>query len=79
MPSKFATELLEKIDQGDGMLTALETMEYEDLIDAELQEVRESIDHLLKIVKDAKLPSCPACKQAEQVTARLRVDGGKGE
>lgn len=48
MPSKFAEELLEKIDQGDGILTALEIPEYEDLIDAELQEVREVIALIAK-------------------------------
>ena len=46
MASRFATELLEKIDQGDGMLTALETAEYEDLIDAELQDIREALELL---------------------------------
>lgn len=50
MASEFAEKLLEKIDQGDGTLTALETPEYEDLIDAELQEVRE----VVKIVAHPK-------------------------
>ena len=44
MASKFAAELLEKIDQGDGMLVALEITEYEGLIDAELAEVREVLE-----------------------------------
>jgi hypothetical protein len=46
MASRFAEDLLEKIDQSDGMPTALETTEYEDLIDAELHDVREVLEGL---------------------------------
>ena len=48
MASKLAEQLLEKIDQGDGVLTALEVPEYEDLIDAELREVREVLFEVIR-------------------------------
>ena len=46
MASEFAESLIQKIDQGDGMLVALEQCEYEDLIDAELSEAREVLNLL---------------------------------
>ena len=77
--SEFATELLEKVDQGDGMLVALEAVEYEDLIDAELQEVREVLNQLLGFAETEGDDQSDTCIRARALVARLRVDGGKGE
>lgn len=77
MPSKLAGELLEKIDQGDGMLTALETIEYEDLIDAELQEVRNLIMDVIAFTEGERSDEQNIGHRARALMARLRVDGGK--
>jgi hypothetical protein len=86
MASELAAELLEKIDQGDGMLVALETTEYEDLIDAELAEVREVLRGLVVSFPSGECCWCALppnagspdhtldCERARALYSKLRID-----
>lgn len=41
-------------------------------IDKELQEVLETMAHLLSVIKGANLPSCPKCQRARVLMETLK-------
>jgi hypothetical protein len=76
MPSPFATENGHKIAR---LLKYYEGPPYNipEILDAELQEVREVLSDLLGFAETEGDDQSETCIRARAMVARLRVDGGK--